>query len=176
MIRGADCCEETGFMAEPRLGNGTFTWAPRALAVISCALALLAAQPVAGAGPAVKSRTVVMAGAGSCGSGEAISRVRAEGPARAAAPAARRAETLLGSARHLQILATMEILHRLLAGELTAAERQVMPVMWLGEVWLGAAEVPAMPVRGGAGTRGEALPIVERAFAIGHCLLAPPIS
>ena len=163
-------------MAEPRLSNGTFTWAPRALAVISCALALLAAQPVAGAAPAIKSRTVVLAGTGSFAGGEALARVTVAGPARVTVPAARRGETLLGSARHMQILATMEILHRLLVGELTPAERHVAPVMWFGQVWLGVAEVAPMPVRGGAETGAQVIPIVERAFAIRHCLLAPPLS
>jgi len=31
-------------------------------------------------------------------------------------------------------------------------------------------------VGGGAGTGAETIPIVEREFAIGHCLLAPPLS
>ena len=163
-------------MAEPRLGNGTFTWAPRALAVISCALALLAAQPVAGAAPALKSRTVVMEGAGMAPRGEALAPVTVARAARATMPAARRAETLLGSARHLQILATMEILHRLLVGELTPAERQVLPVMWFELVGPVVADVAPMPVRGGAGTGAKTIPIVEREFAIGHCLLAPPLS
>jgi hypothetical protein len=177
LIRRAEWREETGFMAEPRPSNGTLTWAPRALAVISCALALLAAQPAAGAVPAVKSRTLILEGTGVLAGGECVIR-ETNRPARAPAPAvaARRAEALLGGVRHWQILATMEILHRVLAGGLTAAERQVMPVMWFGQVWLGTADLPLTQERGEAGRGAEVIPIVERAFAIGHCLLAPPLS
>jgi hypothetical protein len=162
-------------MAEPRLTNGTFTWAPRALAVISCALALLAAQPAVGAAGALKSRTVVL-DAGIMAGGESTAPVAVDPTTRTTPHAVRREMTLLGSARHLHILATMEILHRLLVGEMQPTERQVLPVMWFGQACLGAVEVPVTRVGSGAGTQIESIPIVERAFAIRHCLLAPPLS
>jgi hypothetical protein len=175
-IRRAEIFQETGFMAEPRLNKGTFTWAPRALAVISCALALLAAQPAVGAGPALRSRAVVLGDAGIVTGGEAAARVTVARATRGTSQTVRREETLLGSARHLHILATMEILHRLLAGELRTAERQALPEMWFEQVCLGVAEVPLMRIGGGVESSAESVPIVERAFAIRHCLLAPPLS
>jgi hypothetical protein len=173
-------------MAEARESNRTFTWAPRALAVISCALALLAAQPAADGVAAVRKGAVAV-GEGGRGWATAGETPAVQGGSLAeCAPRvcddgrdARGTGRAVGGMRvagvRWHILATMEILHRLLAGELRGAERQMLPAVWFDEVCIGVAAEPAKVARRVEAV-GEAIPIVEREYAIGHCLLAPPIS
>ena len=126
--------------------------------------------------PALKSRTVVLGDATIVADGESAARVTVLQTTRATAPAARREVTLLGSARHLHILATIEILHRLLVCELQPRERHVLPVMWFEQVCVGVMETRPTQVGGGAESHMEVIPSIERAFTIEHCLLAPPLS
>jgi hypothetical protein len=165
-------------LAEARLRKRTFTWAPKALAVISCALALLAAQPAVGGVLAARKGAVVVREGGMAAADptEGVAVVRGRTAARETARAAGRHEmSLLSRAQHWRILATMEILHRLLAGELRGAERQVLPVVWFEEICMGGAAEPGA-FAGRVEAAGEEVPIVERVFAIRHCLLAPPNS
>ena len=162
-------------MAEPRLKYGNLAWAPRALAVISCALALLAAQPAA-QGATHKTRAVAVGNAGvgaELAVGETITR-RTTSTATGSRATARTELTLLGSASRLHVLATMEILHRLLLSELQAPERQLMPLVWFQPLCL--TELPAVAAQGPRRTGAYLAPppAMERAFAIAHCLLAPP--
>lgn len=162
-------------MAEPRLKFGNLAWAPRALAVISCALALLAAQPMVHAGT-LKTRAVVMRESG-VGADPALGEAITRRPAAMAAGARvemRGERTLLGSASRLHILATMEILHRLLVSELQAPERQLLQVVWFEPLCVMTLPAPAMQRPRSAGQLFTPPPIIERAFAIEHCLLAPP--
>jgi hypothetical protein len=168
-------------MADLSLSKRTFIWAPKALAVISCALALLAAQPAVGGATTMRKGAVVVREGGMAAveqtgrAGEMRERGRAGVPVWTSASLAGRLEvSLLSRAQHWRILATMEILHRLLAGELRGAERQVLPVVWFDEICLGAAGEPA-GLAGRVEAAGEHGPVVERVFAIRHCLLAPPI-
>ncbi len=145
---------------------------PRALAVFSCALALLAAQPLV----ASTSRS----------SATPSIEVAETGPA-AIAPASSRAEssstkknrptvqpTLFSSTHRLHILATVEILHRLLIAELRPTERQVVSAFLFEPQTLVSLEQPLLTLR----QRAAAPPVGlsrDRAFAIEHCLLAPPV-
>ncbi len=144
-------------------------WGPRAVAVISCALALLAAQPVMGASGrgAVATATVVRAEGGGAVFGGVVREERVS--------RSRRAEgAILGSGRRLHVLATIEILQRWLAAELRPVERQAM----VGMVFVGMdlrvfeGVVGNCQKDGVAEARGVSR---ERAFLIVRCLLAPPV-
>jgi hypothetical protein len=160
-------------MAEVTQNQRRFIWAPRALAVISCALALLAAQPAGGAAPDLRKGAVVLREGGVAG-GELGTRATESREQRQTVRTARLGETLLSSARHWRILATMEILHRLLVGELRGAEQQVMAAVWMDVPCVGAAA--PVKVTGRVEAAGGWFPIMEREYAIRHCLLAPPVS
>jgi hypothetical protein len=165
-------------MTEARQSHRRLTWAPKALAVLSCALALLAAQPAGATTPALRKGAVVVREAGLAG---------VELPERVTAPRVRTAaretthtrgwrdQTLLGSARHWRILATMEIFHRLLISEVRGAEAQAAVAMWVEQAYVGMVAEPVIVPAGRADGFGVKAPSMERAFAIRHCLLAPPI-
>jgi hypothetical protein len=166
--------EENGLrMSYRRWQLGNRAWAPRALAVISCALALLAAQPVAGKGSVGADRAVpvsVPAPAEARVASAALS-------APMAMPRVSRRETpFFGSARRLHILATMEILKRLLVAELQPApERLFLPEL-LGES-TECIELVAAPLNL-PGARGApdypSLPPPEHQFVLVHTQLSPP--
>ena len=157
------------------LNNRRFTWAPKALAVISCALALLAAQPAPAGGlePALRKGAVVVREVGVAGL-EMTPRVTEtrERERETVRPARL---TLLSGARQWRILATMEILQRLLSAELRGGEGQAVAGMWVDESCVGMVAEPVR-VTGGVEVAAGGMPIRERAFAIRHCLLAPPWS
>lgn len=143
---------------------------PRALAVISCALALLAAQPVMAAERAAGPTVKIVAATGGILSDSVVA-IRDE----RRSPAQRRVgpEAFLSSARRLHVLATLEILHRLLAFELRPVEKQVMGVVGFSPLVLCLFEAPAGMVQCAERSRGG-VTSCERAFAMAHCLLAPP--
>jgi len=146
---------------------------PRALAVISCALALLAVQPVMAASPGVGgTATVKVASAGGVaivGETVGIASTNVRKTRGVGQPA------LLSSARRLHILATVEILHRLLAFELRPTERQMAAALIFAPLELCTVDRPAVALQ-----RVEPVDCLrlshEREFAITHCLLAPPIA
>ena len=140
----------------------------QALAVISCALALLVAQPAArGTLRGAKNAHVTV---GVFGSVAAPQLRLADRPQRLST--AIRPESILTSARHLHILATMEILHRLLAQELRPNEIPVAAVL-IQPLCLLAFESPIALPRFNAAPTPPPAP-VERQFAITRHLLAPP--
>jgi hypothetical protein len=147
-------------------------WGPRALAVISCALALLAAQPVMGASHAAVSKPALLGEAGSSWTSHGSeSKVRA---AEAASRGARKQESFFASARRLHVLATVEIFQRLLMAELRAGgERQAVPLVYFApayvELLAPASAVPSRPR-----TTAPSFQALAQIFAITHCLLAPP--
>lgn len=171
-------------MAEPRLKYGNLAWAPRALAVISCALALLALQPAAqgvgGGTPGAISKTRAIAlrdGDAAFASPDIATRRAPAMAARSRSPRDGRVEVaLLASAGRLHILATMEILHRLLIGELQPPERHILPLVWFQPLCLLELSSAAVQRPRPAGDGFTPPPITERAFAIEHCLLAPPVA
>ncbi|HUO07703.1 MAG TPA: hypothetical protein VM008_05355 [Phycisphaerae bacterium] len=148
---------------------------PRALAVISCALALLAAQPLlasshltssASQAPAIKIQTTD------------TTPIIPESPAIESTSAKKNRTahqpTFLSSAHRLHILATVEILHRLLLAELRPAERQSVAAFLFEPQTLCTLAQPILTTR----TPAVVPPIGlqrDRAFAIKHCLLAPPV-
>lgn len=147
-------------------------WGPRALAVISCALALLAAQPVMGASRAAVSKPALLGEAGSSWAGHAVeSKARA---AETAGKASRKQESIFASARRLHVLATVEIFQRLLMAELrVGGERQVVPLVYFAPAYVELlAPASAVPAR--AKTAAPPFQPMAQAFAITHCLLAPP--
>jgi hypothetical protein len=165
-------------MADLTPNRRTFTWAPKTLVVISCALALLALQPSMGTGTLAREprRSIVLTHTTT--SGESTLK---EAPARTLratrnstpAPNLTSTEAWLGNARKLHILATVEILQRLLLGELQRTHVHMAAGIWVDEICLGIAFVP--PERKTAQEwTAEDLPMRERQFAITHCLLAPP--
>ena len=148
---------------------------PRALAVISCALALLAAQPLVASAqrttassqaPAIKIQANDAAG------------VISESPALESTNAKKNRASvqpiLFSSAHRLHILATVEILHRLLLAELRPAERQTVAAFFFEPQTLCTLEQPILATRSLAVVPPIGLER-DRAFAIEHCLLAPPV-
>lgn len=152
---------------------GSRAWAPRALAVISCALALLAAQPVAG--ETTSPRQAV--GVTSAAPVEARAVQGARAVPRLGAPAAVRRETpFFTSARRLHILATVEIFKRLLMAELQPAGERLLAPALLGEpVDCVALEAAPLNLPGARGAPDyPSLPPPERRFVLVRTQLAPP--
>ena len=166
-------------MTEPWLSKRRFTWAPRTLAVISCALALLAAQPALHAAAPAKPRPVAFRDMGAMPAPASASIAQPEAAVvRSSRTIAGTDDSLFESARRLHILATVEILHRLLISELQPPECHVMPILWFQPVCIGIVATPspnALNLGHGA-WRSQPPPVTERVFAIEHCLLAPPVS
>lgn len=151
---------------------GNRVWAPRALAVLSCALALLAAQPVPGETARHRAPLPVSA--------PALSPVQAVASPTARAPQVRTnvsqpETTFFTSARRLHILATVEILKRLLVAELQPPVDQMVPVLLLEP--MVCVDVVAAPLNL-PGVRGApdypSLPPPEHQFLLVHTQLAPP--
>ena len=152
-------------------------WAPRALAVISCALALLAAQPSMGAAFQRKPGAVMVTAPGGGQRPEVVQ--RAPQHRELANGLLTRDERRIQSAPRLHILATVEILQRLLAAELRPVQGQLATLIWFSPFSTGVvalpAELPQPPIHRSHVSPTLTLPR-ERAFAIAHCLLAPPLS
>lgn len=167
-------------MSHNRRSRGSWVLGPRALAVLSCALALLAAQPVMAAertssrGTEVRVERVAHAPAA-----EISATLTGEGSRRSRGTPPQRFLRSWESARRLHVLATVEILHRLLIAEFrpgfgSGVERQLSGAVLFS---------PIEPVAFAIVPTGITLPVQviplpshshERAFAIAHCLLAPP--
>jgi hypothetical protein len=147
---------------------------PRALAVISCALALLAAQPLMADSQPRSSEPVLLRDAGTLG-GATLAESAAQQTPESKTTRARQQQSFLASARRMHVLATVEIFQRLLMAELRVggAERHVLPGMFLQPVCIEILP-PASLIPG----RGDPSPILPppmaQSFAIRHCLLAPP--
>lgn len=163
-------------MAEPRLTHRLTFWAPRTLVALSCALALLAIQP-ANAAPTSRSRPVAFK--------ENAAHVTLAPwqvtPTFASPPAARLnrlRQPLFANPQSLHILATVEILQRLLVAELQPVQQHFFCSLWLFSECAPLVIVqPADPVA----SFPQSLvigphPEVEKAFAMAHCQLAPPPS
>jgi hypothetical protein len=153
-----------------QLGNRA--WAPRALAVISCALALLAAQPLLAEKPATSQALPLTAPAAVQSRPTSIPSV----PTLASAAVTRRETAFFTSARRLHILATVEILKRLLVAELQPAqERFFLPSLLVEST--DCIELVAAPLNL-PGARGApdypSLPPPEHQFVLVHTQLAPP--
>jgi hypothetical protein len=166
-------------MAKLRLRHRVSFWAPRALVVISCALALLAVQPNTSA-PLSRGRPVVLKET-SAGTHSANWDIARRTPATAVGPMARAAgrnETLFAGTQRLHILATVDILQRLLMAEPQPVQRHFLTTLWL------LPECPAITViqiapTATTGPRNPLIdppPEVEKAFAMAHCQLAPPLA
>ena len=146
-----------------------------ALAVLSCALALLAAQP---AMQGVRGPSKAVA---------AAVKEHASVPvlAQSAAPALQdrrevarvgvRDEALRGTGRQIHILATLEMVQRWLTQDLRPLHPLVLPALAFAPVCLLTLEPPLACAQRGI-TRQNPLPCpVERQFAIAQRLLAPPV-
>jgi hypothetical protein len=152
-------------------------WAPRALAVISCALALLAAQPAMGTGAQRKNGAVMLTASGGGQRAEVLQ--RAPQHLESANGFLSRDQRRIQASPRLHILATVEILQRLLAAELRPVQGQLATLIWFSPFSTGVValpvDLPQPPVQSSSLVPTFSLP-TERAFAIAHCLLAPPLS
>ncbi len=142
--------------------------------MISCALALLAAQPVLGESNVAASKPALLREAGQLG-GAQVFEVTALRATEVKTAAVRRPESFLAGARRLHILATVEIFQRLLSAELRAGERQVLPGLFFEPVCVEILAPASMICAGGICSFSPPFPQVAQAFAIEHCLLAPPV-
>jgi len=147
-------------------------WGPRALAVISCALALLAAQPVMAQSSAPASKPVLAREIGMFGGANLLQASTAREAERTTVRA-RRQDSILASARRLHVLATVEIFHRLLMAELRGnGEQTPAPTMCFVPVCIEVL-APASLTKPIPSSEPTIQPVAQ-AYAIAHCLLAPP--
>ncbi|MGN6371206.1 MAG: hypothetical protein ACTHN5_23370 [Phycisphaerae bacterium] len=156
----------------PRQFSPSRLLGPRALAVLSCALALLAAQPILAASPrSAHTPTIELA--------ETVRALPAPATLQSESRSTKKSRpsaqsTLFSSAHRLHILATVEILHRLLLAELRPAERHLVSACLFEPQTLLSLEQPLRTLGHRAAAPPGGLPR-DRAFAIEHCLLAPPV-
>jgi len=162
-------------MALQRQTKRSFTWAPKALVVISCALALLAVQPSVQANTArhaARPKTVALRDGG-------LPVEHTTEPRHMPSlgmPAANTKSDIFASAQHFHVLATVEILHRLLLSELQVPQTHFLPVIWFQPICIEVLPPLSQPTRPAPAAGDESPPPIERAFALHHCLLAPPLS
>ena len=162
-------------MLNGRKKSRGYAWAPRALVVLSCALALLASQPASGNATHAAIKPALLDYAG-----EASSPILAKNsisPAHqkpAAQPKAPPERFFFASAQRLHILATFEILHRLLIVELQPTQRNFLPALDFNPICIEILSPIAPTAHLHAMLPHPHLPTSDQAFAIEHCLLAPP--
>ena len=90
-----------------------------------------------------------------------------------------RNETLFAGSQRLHILATVEILQRLLATELQPIQHQLLQSCWISPNPLALIALPLPTPTGIArppSSPARPFPDAQRAFAIAHHLLAPPVA
>jgi hypothetical protein len=155
----------------PRLANRILV--PRALAVLSCALALLAVQPAATAVHAPATSLTHALTSQRSTQHPQLATTPLEAPSRKI----RRDEDIFASARRFHILATVEIFKRLLLAELRppAAEHSLAALFCYTPVD-STLVAPALQPRIATRPPDPSPPPCERQFAIEHCLSAPPLA
>jgi hypothetical protein len=145
------------------------------LAVISCALALLAAQPAIGGTSAVaRERTPAMRASTGIMPVEAIQPAAVSSSKRSKGERAQ-AQAKATTIRRLHVLATVEILQRLLAFELRPVDSHVMPALLLEPVCVLILDTPMSPPHRGWVPEGAGIS-VEGDFARARLGLAPPLA
>lgn len=142
------------------------------LAVLSCALALLAVQPTARAAGNGAARAIVLSADGGAIGGEQVS-IESTVSKRSGAASVRR-ELPAASVRRLHVLATMEMVSRWLQSMAQPVRMDVAGGWVCANETSGFEIVMCPPYRVLAVKRMGMT--VERGFAIGHCLLAPPVA
>ncbi|HVX84576.1 MAG TPA: hypothetical protein VH253_07150 [Phycisphaerae bacterium] len=144
---------------------------PRALAVLSCALALIAVQPaIAAPAAAPLAKVASLQLPATSGASQAATRDDRRTPLRTTAAASYLAT------RRLHILATLDILQRLIAVELQPPVFQSVPT-FLTPPELLVETLPTLPPQLFQPPRGPPAPFSqERAFLLTRTLLAPPIA
>ena len=153
------------------------TWGPKALAVVSFALALLAIQPVVTSATTVPNGAVLVresAASPATGMPE-LARFSSQKRRSTARPE----EPRRASTRQLHILATIEIVQRLLASELRPVEQHISPLAWFEPVCVETLIPPSLAdtgLRNVLTWRAFAPPHAQESFLIEHCLLAPPVA
>jgi len=159
--------------------NGNLLLGPRALAVISCALALLAAQPaLASADAGSRGRAAAVRVSTADFGVEARGAVAAAGLERVRGTSFQRPVRGVAT-RRLHVLATVEILQRLLAFELRPLEKSVAPALFLAPMGVLVDDVPLSPPYRARVSQTDSFGrgvSVERAFAMARLQLAPPVA
>jgi hypothetical protein len=160
-----------GNRSRPRNFLGT-----RALAVLSCALALLAAQPLLAAPRPAVSTQAAPVFAQTAAVAPSLAPTKTSRRQQIAAARARDTAILLSSARRLHILATVEILHRLLAVDLQPPTFHQAPAFICPPVLLAILPpAPAVPASLPARAPPRQISLQQR-FLITRTLLAPPVA
>jgi hypothetical protein len=145
--------------------------------VISCALALLAAQPSAAAqrGPNETGPSMKIAGEIKLHSSDYTPASRESQPSSPRRDVQR--SGFADSARNLHVLATVEILQRLLAFELRPIERQMVPALIFAPLSVATVDLLlSPPCRIHAANCLISFLSREQRFAIERYLLAPPVA
>jgi hypothetical protein len=166
----------------PAVKTASRAWSPRALAVISCALALLAAQPAVGQSNSHQRGHLELKSGGSASS-LAARNAHADAKKSPLAASSNRSAgadqqpMFFVGTRHLHILATLDILQRLLASEILPPSHQLIPAFHFEALCIGLIDWSPTPRHQRILDHHLSPPLpAERAFAIEHCLLAPPLA
>ena len=145
---------------------------PKSLAIVSCALALLAAQPVMAAAPAAHPASIRISGSSPASESPTHLLIRSDAVRRG--PSFSSIDTTHLSTRQLHVLATMEILQRLIASSLRPVDQHQLPAMFLLNDMPAFIQYVAPPMQLTRNVPAFSPMPHEQAFALAHCLLAPP--
>ena len=146
---------------------------PKTLAMLSCALTLLAAQPIIAADARANEAksTLRIAGQDQASSRTNILiRTDASRPAQAVG----RSNTPTLSTRQLHILATLEIFQRLMAFELRPTDQLHLPALIYAPTTLAFIQNVPLPTQSLILDISTPKLTPEQSFSLTHCLLAPP--
>ncbi len=146
----------------------------RALAILSCALALLAVQPLGSAAAMARAAApnIQKLGPGhSCDLTEAPASLARRTAGRQATGDATRLST-----RRLHILATVDILKRLLAFELQPPRSALCPAFLCPPLLVEGFDLPPARPQAHPGRDPPLLLMRERSFLLTQTLLAPPVA
>jgi hypothetical protein len=151
---------------------------PRALAVISCALALLAAQPVGKAGEFRVQSSPFSVKSGEFGAAKTETASAGAVGEYVAGARGKAREAGISPARRVHVLATVEMLRRWLAIELRPMQGQVVPALLLTPVCVLIFDANLSPPHriSQVFERRRFTSSHEQRFAIEQCLLAPPMA
>jgi hypothetical protein len=143
---------------------------PKSLAVLSCALALLAAQPLM-ASPQDSEATAIRVSNDASRDAALLPSFAKSAPAHQSFV---RIDTARLSKRELHILATFEMLQRFFLFDLRPVEHAAMPAILFHSDTLAFIQNVWMPMEIRSAVAAPSWKPREQAYAQAHCLLAPP--
>ena len=166
--RGIERLNHSRRTSAPKLWLG-----PKTLAMLSCALTLLAAQPILAADGRTNEAKSTIRIAGQVQTSSRTN-ILVRSDASRPAQAVRRTNTPSLSTRQLHILATLEIFQRLMAFELRPTDQLHLPALIYAPTTLAFIQTVPLPTRSLIVDAATPKLTAEQSFSLTHCLLAPP--